>query len=46
MGYIGVKTIVAKLNGEDVSKIIDTGVRLVKKVDLEDEEVKALLSLQ
>ena len=33
-------------NGEEVSKQIDTGVWLVKKDDLEDEEVKALLSLQ
>lgn len=46
MGYIGVKTIVARLNGEEVPRIIDTGVKLVKKADLEDEEVKALLSLQ
>lgn len=46
MGYIGVKTIVAKLNGEEVSKQIDTGVWLVKKDDLENEEVKVLLSLQ
>lgn len=46
MGYLGVKTIAAKLNGEEVEKVIDTGVWLIKKDDLQKPEVKELLNLK
>ena len=44
MGYLGVKTIVAHLRGEAVAKVIDTGVALATKDNMEMPEIKALLS--
>ena len=46
MGYEGVKTIVAKLDGKEVPKHIDTGVELVTKERLDEPEIKELLNLQ
>jgi ribose transport system substrate-binding protein len=46
MGYEGVKTVVAKLDGKQVPKHIDTGVELVTKERLEESEIKELLNLQ
>jgi ribose transport system substrate-binding protein len=43
MGYLGVKTLVAHLNGEKVEATIDTGVALITKENLNDPEIKALL---
>lgn len=44
MGYLGVKTMVAHLAKQAVERRIDTGVRLVTKADMEQPEVKELLS--
>ena len=46
MGYIGVKTLVDKINGKEVPKLIDTGVELITVERLEEPEIKALLNLQ
>ena len=46
MGYIGVKTLVDKINGKDVPKSIDTGVELVTVERLKESKIKALLNLQ
>ena len=46
MGYIGVKTIVDKLDGKEVPKHIDTGVELVTRERLEEPDIKELLNLQ
>jgi len=46
MGYEGIKTIVAKLDGKEVPKHIDTGVELVTKERLDEPEIKELLNLQ
>ena len=46
MGYEGVKAVLAKLDGKDVPKRIDTGVELVTKERLEEPDIKALLNLQ
>ena len=45
MGYIGVKTLVDKINGKEVPKSIDTGVELVTVQRLEEPKIKALLNL-
>jgi ribose transport system substrate-binding protein len=44
MGYLGVKTVVAYLRGEPVEKVVDTGVVLATKDNMEAPEIKALLS--
>lgn len=44
MGYLGVKTLVAKLNGKEVEKRIDTGATLVTQENMTQPEVKELLS--
>jgi ribose transport system substrate-binding protein len=44
MGYLGVKTLVQKLNGEPVVERIDTGVVFVKKEDLSKPEIKELIN--
>lgn len=46
MGYIGVKTLVDKINGKVVPKSIDTGVELVTVERLEEPKIKELLNLQ
>lgn len=43
MGYDGVKTAVAAINGETVEKNIDTGVTVVTMENFDTEEVQALL---
>ena len=43
MGYQGVKTLVAKLQGKEVPKTIDTGVRLITRDNLNTPEIKKLL---
>ena len=42
MGYLGVKTIVAHLRGEPVEKVVDTGVVLATKENMDTPEIKAL----
>jgi ribose transport system substrate-binding protein len=44
MGYLAVKTLVAHLRGEPVEKRIDTGVRLVLRKDMNEPDVRELLS--
>jgi len=44
MGYLGVKTAVAFLNGEKVGKRIDTGVVVATPENMNDPEMKQLLS--
>ncbi len=46
MGYVGVKTLVDKINGKEVPKSIDTGVELVTLERLEETKIKALLNLK
>ena len=46
MGYEGVKAVIARLDGKEVPKRIDTGVNLVTKENLEEPEIKALLETQ
>ena len=43
MGYEGVRAVLARLNGEEVPKWIDTGVALVTKENLNTPEIQALL---
>jgi ribose transport system substrate-binding protein len=43
MGYLGVKTMVAHLQGRPVEKRIDTGVELVERGRMDDPAVKELL---
>jgi len=43
MGYEGVKTLVASLQGGDVPRRVDTGVTLITKENLETAEIQALL---
>jgi ribose transport system substrate-binding protein len=44
MGYLGVLTLVKHLRGEPVEKRVDTGVTLVTPENMEQPEVKELLS--
>jgi ribose transport system substrate-binding protein len=43
MGYLGVKTLVSHIRGDQVERRIDTGVRLVTPEQMDDAEVKELL---
>ncbi|WP_166823863.1 ABC transporter substrate-binding protein [Thalassoroseus pseudoceratinae] len=43
MGYLAVKTMVAKLEGEEVEKRIDTGVYLVTPENMNEEKYQKLL---
>jgi ribose transport system substrate-binding protein len=43
MGYLGVKTLVAHLDGVAVEPLIDTGVAVVTRENMDDPEVKSLL---
>ncbi|MBM3306478.1 MAG: substrate-binding domain-containing protein [Candidatus Aminicenantes bacterium] len=43
MGYLGVKTIVAHLRGEQIPKVIDTGVTVATAENMDDPEIKSLL---
>ncbi len=44
MGYLGVKTIVAHLRGQPVEKVIDTGVVLATKDNMDSPEIRVLIS--
>ena len=44
MGYLGVKTMVAHLRGQPIEKRIDTGVTMVTPQNLDQPEMKALVS--
>ena len=44
IGYIGVETIVDKLDGKTPEKYIDSPARVVRAADLDDPEVKNLLN--
>jgi len=44
MGYVGVKTVVAAIRGEEVPKRIDTGVVMVTADNMEHPEIKELIS--
>ncbi len=46
MGYLGVKTAVAKLKGEKVEAVIDTGATLVTADNLTEPKVAALIKTQ
>jgi ribose transport system substrate-binding protein len=46
MGYLGVKTAVAKLKGEKVEAVIDTGATLVSSANMDDPKVAALIKSQ
>lgn len=46
MGYEGVKAVLARLEGKEVPKRIDTGVELVTIERLEEPAIKDLLNLQ
>ncbi len=46
MGYLGVKTAVAKLKGEKIESIIDTGATLVTAENMADPKVAALIKTQ
>jgi ribose transport system substrate-binding protein len=44
MGYLGVKTMVSHIKGEKVEKRIDTGARLVPRDQIDQPDMKELLS--
>ena len=44
MGYLAVKTMSAHLKKESIDKLIDTGARVVEKANMEEPEIKELLS--
>ena len=44
MGYLGVKTACAYLKGENVEKRIDTGVTIATPENMNDPEIRNLLS--
>jgi ribose transport system substrate-binding protein len=46
MGYLGVKTMVQHIKGENVEKRIDTGATLVSKANFGDDEIQQLLGLK
>jgi ribose transport system substrate-binding protein len=43
MGYLSVKTLVAHIEGEQIERRIDTGVRLITPEELDNPEVRELL---
>ena len=46
MGYVGVKTAVAKLKGEKFEAVVDTGATLITPANLEDPKISALIKTQ
>lgn len=46
MGYLGVKTAVAKIRGEKVEPFTDTGANLVTKENMTTEKISALIKTQ
>lgn len=45
MGFLSVRTIVDKIRGKKIPQSIDTGVQLIIRKDLNDEDVKKILAL-
>lgn len=45
MGYYGVKTIVDHIRGSKVQPVIDTGVRVVTKANIDDPEIQKLIAM-
>ncbi len=43
MGYEGVRTVVRSIRGESVPKVIDTGVKLITRKNVDSPEIKALI---
>ena len=43
MGYLGVKSVVDHLQGKKLEKVVDTGVTLVTKENMEEAKVKELI---
>jgi ribose transport system substrate-binding protein len=43
MGYLGVKTVVQVLRGEQVPALVDTGVVVATAENLEEPEIAALI---
>jgi ribose transport system substrate-binding protein len=43
MGYEGVKTLIASIQGRQVSKTVDTGVRLITRDNMNTPEIRKLL---
>ena len=43
MGYVGVKTACAYLNGEQIEKQIDTGVTIATPENMNEPEIQQLL---
>lgn len=46
MGYLGVKNAVAKIKGEKVEPVVDTGATLITPANLEDPKISALIKTQ
>jgi len=46
MGYLGVKTCVAHIRGENVEPLVDTGVRLLTQESLSDPDTRKFLGLE
>ena len=46
MGYLGVKTAVAKLKGEKIEAVIDTGATLITPENLNDPKIAELIKTQ
>jgi ribose transport system substrate-binding protein len=46
MGYEGVKAVALKLKGQDVPRMVDTGVEIVTDASLTDPKIMRLLGLQ
>jgi ribose transport system substrate-binding protein len=46
MGYEGVKTLVAYLKGQKVDAVVDTGVKLITRDNVDSPEVKAILGVK
>ena len=46
MGYEGVKTLVSHIQGKSTQKVLDTGVRLITRENINTPEIKKLLSTQ
>ena len=46
MGYLGVKTAVAKLRGEKVETVIDTGATLITAENLGEAKIAELIKTQ
>ncbi len=43
MGYLGVKTVLARINGQQVERRIDTGINLITKENLDSPQAKMAL---